>query len=80
MSEMIKRVEQAMFDKYVADGGGQGSLDEMSDGTQEMYRSMAHAVIEAMREPTRAMLGADGGFSAGYKAAIWREMIDAALA
>lgn len=89
MSEMVEWVAKAIFAKYVSDGGGQGSLEEMTHGTQEMYRGYARAAIEALREPTKAMLlrgrsvevnGDEANRPVGWVADdVWQVMIDAAL-
>lgn len=54
-----------------------------SGTSQDVYRSLARAAIEAMREPTDLMgNGLPQGYRAGSHSAtqIWRAMIDAALA
>lgn len=84
MSEMIERVAEAIFQRWVKDGEGEPlPLEEMTEGTQRMYRGSARAAIEAMREPPISMLeaGAEGsGEDSIYVARrVWDAMIDEAL-
>jgi hypothetical protein len=76
MSEMIKRVAEAM-----------AAVDKMDDGRWEYLIPHARAAIEAMREPTHDMLVAGATAQAGYDhrfesdnaEEIFSDMIDAAL-
>ncbi len=91
MSEMIDRAAAALKAHFVAencaysfarDGGSYLTL-----GGTFNPEDMVRVVIDAMREPTEAMLDAawrlpDDGPAIIYKSAIeekWREMIEAAL-
>lgn len=66
MSEMMMRVARALSD-----------ADHMADGD---YRKLARAAIEAMREPTEAMIASDQlPYSPGEMIGFWEIMIDAAL-
>lgn len=76
MSEMVERVARAIalaggteFDKLPASHGP-------GFGMRQMYLSMARAAIEAMREPTEAMIAAGDEQSCQET---YRRMIDAAL-
>ena len=73
MTDMIERVARAMCS---ADGG---SLEV----DVHHYRDMSRAAIEAMREPTDAMLEFRLFFGSGeacqWAPHVWRAMIDAAL-
>jgi len=79
MSEsMVERVARAMFEKHRI-GERAWPVPEA-----EVYRLFAATAIEAMREPTEAMIDAsnqewDGRMSHRSSSA-WRAMIDAALA
>lgn len=79
MNEMIERVARAIC---LADTGLPEG--ETADA-REWYRCAARAAIEAMREPTDAML-AEGGVAMSFAShpsdanRSWRAMIDAALA
>ena len=68
MSEMIERVAKAI-DKTSQERGHRIPATAM--------RHLAVAAIEAMREPTDAMINAPSGEE--YYETIWKEMIDAAL-
>lgn len=53
--------------------------ESCSDRMKEQFRAQARAAIEAMREPTEAML--DRGPGEPYlDAEVWRKIVDAALA
>lgn len=73
MSEMVERVARAMFE---ADRGG--SWDDVRENSKAMWRSFARAAIEAMREPTEAMINV-GWRSMNDERLPWEVMIDAAL-
>lgn len=88
MSEMIERVAKAIL----ATTGEPTMWDHYAPGTQEHYRSMARAAIEAMREPTAAMIEVGDasvdldwslepgeGLDGVDVTPAWRAMIDAAL-
>ena len=94
MSEMVERVARA-----VAAADWRAEIDEASeperwleaaiaydltnDNGRFRYDEIARAAIEAMREPTEAMI--DAGYAVGYSPdplptdLVWRAMIDAAL-
>jgi hypothetical protein len=96
MNEMIERIMRASFEcwrkrmtkKGVLLDMGQ-TFEDMSDSEQEFARLHAIAVLEAMREPTDAMLhayddesGCYTGFWASDRAEIlkgYQSMIEAAL-
>lgn len=72
MSEMVERVASAIFETIHYDCDGAGFLS----------REAARAAIEAMREPTDAMInpGCDAAVnSGGNSILVWRAMIDAAI-
>jgi hypothetical protein len=89
MSEMIDRAAAALKAHFAAEDGlyfvcsGWGRLFDLTFNPEDVVR----VVIDAMREPTEAMLDAawrlpDDGPAIIYKSAIeekWREMIEAAL-
>jgi hypothetical protein len=66
VSEMIKRMAQAMCDADTVDGPG--------------YETLAHTALLAMRAPTEAMIASDElPYSPGEMILFWEIMIDAAL-
>jgi len=68
MSEMIERVAKAIYEAM--------DLSDGLDGTAA--KTYARAAIEAMREPTEAMLNAS--YLTSWDAdEVWKDMIDAAL-
>ena len=71
MSEIgvVERVARAIAE------GWKGGWDDVAH--REAFRADARAAIEAMREPTDAMVRAG---HLGATAAAWRAMVDAALA
>jgi hypothetical protein len=79
MSDMVERVARA-----IAAAGTIVDWDEMSVACQEQFTKEARAAIEAMREPTEAMVDAawasweDVEGSKGFVGA-WQAMIDEAL-
>jgi hypothetical protein len=86
MSEMVERVA-------IAIAGGLNAWAEMwEESLREEYRIDARAAIEAMREPTDAMLergsvglydcaahDGHGGVETSPPLPVWQNMIDAAL-
>jgi len=87
MSEMVERVAEAMWWQLAQKVPG---LDRSSwaiaavhpsDEPQEHWRTLARAAIEAMREPTDAIMLAafepDGEVE--FARAVWKTMIDEAL-
>lgn len=87
MTTLIERAAQAAYEAaYKARWGGSGCWDVESESTKAMARIQARAVLEAIREPTEAMIEAarvirpmcdDPPTSAED---YWDAMIDAALA
>ncbi len=70
MSEMIERVAKALVEAWPSWG---------TWGDEEA-RKGARAAIEAMREPTEAMVIAGGKqLDCAFERQCWRAMIDAAL-
>jgi hypothetical protein len=64
---MIERVARALY-----------AMEYSGDSTTaEFWERMARAAIEAMREPTQAML--DAGEPQVLTETVWRSMIDAVL-
>lgn len=53
--------------------------DEISEIQKTLFRTAARAAIEAMREPTEAMVDATFVFANEPAAAVYNAMIDAAL-
>lgn len=84
MSEMIKRVA-----RYMWENSHDGAWSDVGDGQDEsraIYREEARLAIEAMRQPTPAMMDAIdcGGIKEAWLSgrawlAGWQAMIDAAL-
>lgn len=77
MNEMIERVARAICKADGQDPDHEGELTDEGTFQWQSYVTDARAAIEAMREPTKAMIAAcypdeDAGL-------IWRDMIDAAL-
>jgi hypothetical protein len=73
MSEMVERVTQALFmaDEPPAPAG----WNDLAERWRNNYRGMARAALEAMREPTEAMMSEHSQIQiTGY-----RDMIDEAL-
>jgi hypothetical protein len=91
MSEsMVERVARAIFETRRMTKAADGTWDEALKGHAmklpasfeivELARAEARAAIEAMREPTEAMIS--GGFNEAHKGHVigtWVTMIDAAL-
>lgn len=75
-SEMVDRVAAAWM---LAEIGVR--WEDAYDGARERYRSWARKAVEAMREPTAAMVEANGccELTREQVAEGWRAMIDAAL-
>ena len=87
MSEMIERVAKAIVEKInELEGYGTSWEDAPPEQREAMY-PLARAVMEAIREPTAAMLEAepddDGEFSKEnsifHARQFWQAMIDEAL-
>jgi hypothetical protein len=94
MSEMIEKAAKAMREMEIArdrkehgERGRLASWDDLAkfDGSQDIYRDLARAAIEAMREPTQAMLDTvtaydqEEPFSDATMRSVYQEMIGAAL-
>lgn len=82
MSEMVERVARATYEArpYGDEHAGDLIWDRLEDGWKDRHRDMARAAIEAMREPTDAMVDAAYGRErTGTERGNWRAMIDAAL-
>lgn len=91
MSEMIEEVAKAMWDVRRAHANGAGVfLEFWGDGTIPKANGImqeARAAIEAMREPTDAMVNAANALDEVSKGVLitpiperaWEAMIDAAL-
>jgi hypothetical protein len=86
MSEMVERVAKVICGQYmISEGFDESELAAAEAG--EMWRDFrvsARAAIEAMREPTKAMVAqyennGYGDIGDRDAAIIWDEMIDAAL-
>ena len=73
MNEMVEKVGRALADE----------ARFMYERDPERWNDAARAAMEAMREPTKAMMQADAGTSTTnaemYRAAQWRSMLSAAL-
>lgn len=88
MTDMVTRVAEAIGEQLKLEDGGYGfvspAMDEDGEVTDRMVvdatvrlRELARAAIEAMREPTKAMMDAIG--QTALQARIWQSMLDAAL-
>lgn len=80
MSEMVERVARAIAEEI--NGGKFDDARWYNDDQRDVHRRRARAAIEAMREPTEAMLTA--GDSAMIRkddaaADAWQAMVDEAL-
>jgi CHASE3 domain sensor protein len=81
MSELIDRVARAIYEASPtrADGGFSAAPQDV----QERVRAQARAALEAMREPSRAMVTAGEELAVRQvaidEAALWRTMMAAAL-
>jgi hypothetical protein len=84
MSQMVERVAKAIDDILGADHEslslemGTGSLTAKKLRAEAM-EDAARAAIEAMREPTKAILDIKTMSTSFSNDEIWRDMIDAAL-
>ena len=74
MTTMIERVARA-----ICDATGEFSWDEEDEITRSEFRNEAIAAIEAMREPTEAMIEAGHWHSGSDAGPCFTAMIDAAL-
>lgn len=81
MSEMVEKVARAMAEKSKARQPGMHTLNSLPMDGKEDFLEMARAAIEAMREPTEAMVKSGSSMYCNeYEAPdIWEDMIDAAL-
>jgi len=80
MSEMVERVARAIFSSQQMPGDDPDFL-KAHPWTQSACLQASRAAIEAMREPTKAMVDAAdpyGIIRANFEAA-WEDMIDEAL-
>ena len=82
MSEMIEKVARAMCLSRKPNHPSLNDDDRWwkTHGSREAYLGLARAAIEAMREPTEAMLAAGRRNNHPRDEETWRTMIDAALA
>jgi hypothetical protein len=83
VSEMVERVAEAIHAACSANGiDTKGAAwDREAGSVRELYYNIARAAIEAMRQPTGAMLSPDtlGNDNRVHCDRIWGRMIDAAL-
>ena len=83
MSEMVERVAKAIYEKR--NGQGCRPWSRQPSAHKFPYIEDARAAIEAMREPTEAMLTAGDDCCGEYGCGVWRmreiftAQIDAAL-
>lgn len=78
-NEMVERVAKALYEATPFKET-EGGYDAQSDLYRRSCRLLARAAIEAMREPTDAMVDAAYGRErTGTERGNWRAMIDAAL-
>lgn len=75
MSEIIKRVAEAIYDATPQ----WGSLWDKNDEIKASFMAQARAALCAMREPTKPMVDAGAVFAEYAVEAAWKEMIDTAL-
>jgi hypothetical protein len=76
MQSMIEKVARAIAEVNVS---GSDLLHYSYDKDSDGYLELARAAIEAMREPTEAMLDSTGGECRVWAPGAWVSMIDAAL-
>lgn len=79
MSEMVERVAIVLSERDIYHG-----WHNVPDATKELYRDQARGAIEAMREPTEAMICAAENGVPMYRGTrtflkAWNDMIDEAL-
>jgi hypothetical protein len=82
MSEMVERVARAIFpeaEDYTWDDFANAPNGSAERITASVYRMRARAAIEAMREPTEAMVHAGMSEEGTDLPSEYRAMIDAAL-
>lgn len=81
MSEMVERVARAICKARFSNGGNadDDGWDDAPEKFKDEYLAEARAVIEAMREPTNAMMLAAHQLEHPVFDDIWETMIDAAL-
>lgn len=76
MSEMIERVARALYRKdapFV--GQWQDAWEEISPQLREAFYAYARHAIEAMREPTYAMIGAGGAEEVASRCGLYSDSI-----
>ncbi|RTL63552.1 MAG: hypothetical protein EKK41_23230 [Hyphomicrobiales bacterium] len=78
---MIERVAKAIYAEASRQGAGHGNFDILYAEVQDGLRLMARAAIEAMREPSPALIleATDCGRRKLGNGDFWRAIIDAAL-
>ena len=77
---MIERVARALSLENQSENFMIGEAWEIPGlVNKDGYRKLARAAIEAMREPTEAMIAADQGQADEDAIASWQAMIDAAI-
>lgn len=83
MSEMIERLARALHGCVMQQDADQAPWEKLSQPVKQECLLMARAAIEAMREPTNAMIeAADGEYRDDDRRALvgeWQTMIDVAL-
>ncbi len=76
---MVERVARVLQDQGNAGGTPLADFERQPPGWQEHHRRLARAAIEALREPTEAMLAAGMAEAEVDLASEYRAMIDSAL-
>jgi hypothetical protein len=77
---MIEKVARALAKVYArGTGDDEVAANRYADSFWRKFKDDARAAIEAMREPTDAMLGAGEGETHDDPAPVWAAMIDRAL-
>jgi len=83
MMTKVEGVAKAIAARDLDEGDGFYDWFALTEEVTDKYLAMARAAIDAMREPTEAMVNA--GYDVGYSPdplptdEVWRAMIDAAL-
>jgi hypothetical protein len=84
MSEMVEQSARKAFERMSLFLGPPMAWEQQQEPIREMWRTIQREAIEAMREPTEAMLSAAIGTNTAIRSPMWRDgwraMIDAALA
>lgn len=80
MSDLIERVAEAIYRSQEWDFASDEAFSDLTEGCKLVFLTAAQSAIEAMREPSEAMINNDNlPYSPGEMIGYWHTMIDAAL-